>query len=440
MNSCAFIRFFSGTFCVSKITPPKEVAPVHVAVRSSLTAGVALVGAGAMAVSPVSPAAPQMLTPTMQSVAVDLTAATNPVTAWTKVLTDAFGNTARIGGALVSDPAPVLRQVITNDVGYVTSVATGLASTIQGLIASATSSEPGSLGAALQTLIDDIEAGEYHQAGLDAGNLMFGVLMSAFGLISALEIPVTITQNIANATVAAVGGLVTGAVLPAVGTLQGAFVAAGDSAQAVADALGDGDIADAVLNLVNTPATLTGALLNGYTYDFGGSPTSSWGFLSYDPATFTAGLVPGLLVNLPRAIRDAIKPAPALAKLTGDTVTLDVAAEPSAEKASAPTELTKSEESPAADDPAPARQLVRHRAVATPDQASATGTPTGAKQAQEAVKKVATSVSDQVDTTVSKLKKGFKNGFAKPAKHAKPAKADKADNSSGDAGGGDGAS
>lgn len=217
---------------------------MHVAVRSSLTAGVALVGAGAMAVSPVSPAAPQMLTPTMQSVAVDLTAATNPVTAWTKVLTDAFGNTARIGGALVSDPAPVLRQVITNDVGYVTSVATGLASTIQGLIASATSSEPGSLGAALQTLIDDIEAGEYHQAGLDAGNLMFGVLMSAFGLISALEIPVTITQNIANAAVAAVGGLVTGAVLPAVGTLQGAFVAAGDSAQAVADALGDGDIAD----------------------------------------------------------------------------------------------------------------------------------------------------------------------------------------------------
>lgn len=78
--------------------------------------------------------------------------------------------------------------------------------------------------------------------------------------------------------------------------------------------------------------------------------------------------------------------------------------------------------------------------MATPDQASATGTPTGAKQAQEAVKKVATSVSDQVDTTVSKLKKGFKNGFAKPAKHAKPAKADKADNSSGDAGGGDGAS
>ncbi|CDP84635.1 MULTISPECIES: hypothetical protein [Mycolicibacterium] len=372
---------------------------MHVAVRSSLTAGVALVGAGAMAVTPLSPARPEPLAPTTQSVAVDLTAATNPITAWTKLVNDTFGNVTRIGGAIASDPAPVLRQLITNDVGYVTSLATALSGAVAGL-----ATTPGAVAEALQTVIGDINAGDYHQAGLDAINVVYAVVPAAFALLGLAEMPMTITQNIADATSVGLTSLV-GGLVPVLGTLQGAFVAAGDSAQAVADSVSSGNVADAVVNLINTPATLTGAVLNGYSYEFFGSQTESWGLLSYDPATFKVGTVPSFLVNLPRAIRDAIKPDPALglAKTSGDTVTLDAAAEDTA--VGAPT-LGPS-----------TRQLVRRGPIGTP---------------AESVNKVATAVSDNVGSAVAKVKQGLKKGFtkppksAKPVKHAKTTKADKA--------------
>ncbi|MFV8139246.1 hypothetical protein ACNQR7_16870 [Mycolicibacterium senegalense] len=243
---------------------------MHVAVRSSLTAGVALVGAGAMAVTPLSPVPPEPLAPTTQSVAVDLTAATNPITAWTKLVNDTFGNVTRIGGAIASDPAPVLRQLITNDVGYVTSVATALSGAVAGL-----ATTPGAIAEALQTVIGDINAGDYHQAGLDAINVVYAVVPAAFALLGLAEMPMTITQNIADATSVGLTSLV-GGLVPVLGTLQGAFVAAGDSAQAVADSVSSGNVADAVVNLINTPATLTGAVLNGYSYEFFGSQTESW--------------------------------------------------------------------------------------------------------------------------------------------------------------------
>ncbi|OLP01646.1 hypothetical protein BVU76_14375 [Mycolicibacterium porcinum] len=379
-----------------------------------------------------------MFTPTTQSTAVDLTAAANPLAAWSAVLTAAFGNTARIGGALVSDPAPILRQVITNDIGYATLVGTALTGAVSGLATGLTTALP----AALQTVIDDINTGDYQQAGLDAMNIIYSVVPAAFALLGLATITPTITQNLANATQAAVGGVV-GGFVPLLGTIQGTLAAAGVTAQSVADSLAAGDIADAVLHLVNTPATLTGAVLNGYTYEFYGSPTTSWGLLSYEPGK--AGSIPAFLVNLPRAVRDAIKPAATPAAASGSAVTLDVAAEPVAEKASAPAELTDAEETPVTDEaPAPAtRQLVRSGPIGTPGEAAATGTPPGTAQAQEAVRKVATSVSDTVDSAVSKLKKGFKNGFTKPAKtgkHAKTAKAEKSDNSSNSAGGGGSAS
>ncbi|BBX94088.1 hypothetical protein H5U98_22525 [Mycolicibacterium boenickei] len=416
---------------------------MHVAARSYLTTGAALVGAGAIAVSPlapVSPAVPEMFTPTTQSTAVDLTAAANPIVAWSTVLTEAFGNTARIADALVSDPAPILRQVITNDIGYATLVGTALAGAVSGLATGLTTALP----AALQTVVDDINAGDYQQAGLDAMNVIYSVVPAAFALLGLASIAPTITQNLADATQAAVGGVV-GGFVPLLGTIQGTLAAVGVTAQSVADSLESGDIADAVLHLVNTPATLTGAVLNGYTYEFYGSPTTSWGLLSYDPAAFKAGSIPAFLVNLPRAVRDAIKPASTLAAASGDAVTLDVAADPAAEKAVAPTELAEAEQAPVAEEtPAPAaRQLVRGGPVGTPGEGAATGTPPGAQQAQAAVKKVATSVSDTVDSAVSKLKKGFKNGFTKPAKagkHAKTVKAEKSDNASNSAGGGDSAS
>ncbi|MFV8139245.1 hypothetical protein ACNQR7_16865 [Mycolicibacterium senegalense] len=63
------------------------------------------------------------------------------------------------------------------------------------------------------------------------------------------------------------------------------------------------------------------------------------------------------------------------------------------------------------------RQLVRRGPIGTP---------------AESVNKVATAVSDKVESAVAKVKQGLKKGFtkppksAKPVKHAKTTKADKA--------------
>lgn len=312
---------------------------MHVAVRSSLTAGVALVGAGAIALSPVSPvtpALPEAFTPTTHSTAFNLTAVeTNPVAAWSQLATNLFISTSSVAGAVVADPAPVIRQVIANQTGNVVAITTGLVSTIESLVNSIGSSDPGTIGGIAAQIRADLLAGDFSAAGAHASDLVINALFSAFGLITALEIPITMAQNFGKAVEAAIGfnGLV-GAVLGVVSTVQGTLRATGDSVQAVADAVGDGDLAGIVGAVASMPATVTDAVLNGYAYEFvPGFDTESAGLLTYKPDQGIVGLVPALLVKLPRAIADAITPAPAasLAKVApakapvANTVTLDVA-------------------------------------------------------------------------------------------------------------------
>ena len=93
---------------------------MHVTVRSYLTAGVALAGASAIALAPVvvPPSSTVSSSPAMSSVAVELSAAVNPITAWVDVFAGAATNLGGIGNAILEDPFPLLRQALENVLGY----------------------------------------------------------------------------------------------------------------------------------------------------------------------------------------------------------------------------------------------------------------------------------------------------------------------------------
>ena len=192
-----------------------------------------------------------------------------------------------------------------------------------------------------------------------------------------LQVPVKIAENVTKAVAALFDNanivpLLTAVMSPIVAPIN----AFGASVQDVVDALGAGHLADAITAVLNVPARLVGAVLNGYTDVTGGFTP---GLLTVSDNPFSAGLLQAVFVNLPRAIATAIGAAPAasatatlvdrVASPVSDataTVTLTVA--PS-ESGSAPTEIK-----PVADAASQASDDAAGAAVdATPKEEAPTG-------------------------------------------------------------------
>ncbi|PQM45055.1 hypothetical protein C1Y40_04781 [Mycobacterium talmoniae] len=118
---------------------------MHATLHPYLTAGVALVGASMIAVTPV--AAP--LVTEVQQRAVELTAApviNDPSTDWLEIFTKALGNVGQIGTAWAEHPFPILQQVIDNQIGYAETIGGALQGSVTGLAAYFTGDAPTALG------------------------------------------------------------------------------------------------------------------------------------------------------------------------------------------------------------------------------------------------------------------------------------------------------
>ncbi|WP_194624296.1 hypothetical protein [Mycolicibacterium phlei] len=284
---------------------------MQVAIRPFATTGIALAGASVIALSPVTVAPPDIGVPAppIASATVGLAAATNPIAAWLQVASDAFANAAAIGEDWLSDPAPVLRQFIRNQLGYgQTLFATG-----QGVVDAFANyispDNPIGLFAQLERAGEELESGNIAGTVRILGEALIGgpILNIGIGLLSAglLEVPATMAQNFAN-VVATLTDVTTALpiVLGTLGPALGIINATGDSIQAVVDAVGGGDLLGAIGTVLSAPAVIVGALVNGYTNIEG---TEYPGLLSYGDI-FAGGLVQALLVTLPRAIANAITP------------------------------------------------------------------------------------------------------------------------------------
>lgn len=110
---------------------------MQLALRPFTTAGIALVGAGVIAVSPLAPPpVATSATTTMSAASVALTASSSfvdPIAYWGEVLELAGTNLSTHFEAAIADPFPVLGQVVENQVGYANTIITALSTTSQRL-------------------------------------------------------------------------------------------------------------------------------------------------------------------------------------------------------------------------------------------------------------------------------------------------------------------
>lgn len=179
-------------------------------VQPRLKIGIAVAGASAIALAPIIQPMPDIAEPLARSVstaAVALSATTNPIEQWLQIINTAVANGGALAQTYLANPAPILRQLILNGIGYGEQTFTALQSTVTALIDNLRFDNPSGLPMNLKNAWDQILAGDIAN-GLPAlyGAFSGYLLFSAFPLLNLLEIPGTMAQNFANVVEAGMGG------------------------------------------------------------------------------------------------------------------------------------------------------------------------------------------------------------------------------------------
>ncbi|OKH64346.1 hypothetical protein [Mycolicibacterium sp.] len=360
---------------------------MQLAVRSYLATGVAVAGVGAMAVSPVAPPMPDVQVPTIHSsAAVELSALANPIEEFGTVFGTTFQNVVALAQQISADPAPILSQIVQNQLTSAAAVG-AFVQAFGGSLGGALAEAPEQFQEALAQLAE----GHVTQALTTVQNAILGPVVQAVfdtlfinpelwaGFQNALRQPIANAlavvdlispDNIVNL----LGPLL--APVTVIGDVTTAVGAAGDNIFAGIKAGDAEQVANALLHL---GPNLTNAILNG------------------DPLTGSAGLLgPNGIVKGLLTIRDlvaaAITPAQttsALAEVASadvvtakpavTTVTLDVA--PAVKEIEAPKTQaeTKAAETVSAVEAATTTETAPGETVATPVK-DATSTETAATE------------------------------------------------------------
>ena len=391
-----------------------EGAVMHAAVRPYATAGVALVGASVIAVAPVTAPLPDIhIAAPHVSMPVELTQTVSPITAYLELFQNTFANLTNLAGQVVADPAPILQQIIRNQIGYVTTLATAGQTTVQSLVTYVTTELPMSLQSAFALIRSgDLQDGLYD---IFLAVVVFPALTVVGGLVPALEHVVeTPIENLLAAvqtTFAGVFSLGIGLIAP----FASLAYETGGIAQDLFNAVQAGDPLAFVDTVLAAPALLTNAVLNGAS-----PPSFLPGLLTAGPPGF--GTIQALL-NLREAIAAAITPpvmmlstlakntaptAPsALPNLAANTVTVTTASQaaPAATTAITPPTVTSGPvkvRTPL--NTTPTTATANGNKVAS-GMAGGNGTTAGGGRAN-----AATAAGNQVSSTLSKIGAGLKIG------------------------------
>jgi hypothetical protein len=123
---------------------------MEVAVRSYLATGVALVGAGVIAVSPVVPKLDVEHPTPHVSAPVELTALENPLEVIAQLVQQSISNAVTLGGKVLADPAPILQQILKNQLGNASELGAALQQFIANSATAITQDVPQNLQMALE--------------------------------------------------------------------------------------------------------------------------------------------------------------------------------------------------------------------------------------------------------------------------------------------------
>jgi hypothetical protein len=100
---------------------------MHAAIRSPMVAGIALVGAGAIAVSPMAASLPAIHMPTLQLTATQRpTGIIDPVTVFAPIFAQTLTDVQQIITNQIANPAPILQAVLQNQTNNALNLANGL--------------------------------------------------------------------------------------------------------------------------------------------------------------------------------------------------------------------------------------------------------------------------------------------------------------------------
>lgn len=315
------------------------VAPAVSRKDRFLLAGVAMVSASAIAVTPV--AQNSTVIQQAQNLAFDLTASTmdataSPVDVYGTLVSNTFGNLQSLGAALAANPAPLLSQVLENQQGY----AGKFGAAFEAIPTNLQNWYNGPNGQArLAQAQAALEAGDIGEAYRWFNHSMLYAFQGAFGSLIApgfilsgtprggteylAGIPEQIAQNFTNLIAATfTSSVVVSAVFQgAFATVSGPAFELARIAEAVSTSVAAGDAQGAFNAVINTPGILVNAALNGFKYS-DPDETGTGGYTEW-PALLTwaepgeqggarvvAGLLQNLLVNIPKSLADAIDNTP----------------------------------------------------------------------------------------------------------------------------------
>ncbi|MDX1886490.1 hypothetical protein [Mycolicibacterium sp. 120270] len=284
------------------------------ALRPYVTAGVALVGASAIAVTPVT--APPTAVEEIRDRAVELSALANPIEIFGPIFETAFENAQALGVRLAENPAPILQQVLVNQINGIGNIGSALEAQVgvipqlpallSDAIANGTANlealaafvptlfgnfaeliNSGILQDQIQGALDLAAAGDFGQAFTQL--LTTGLLLVAGPGLANLEIIPLISgalqQSLADAATlfpiaagplgnaqAAVAAAQTPLLLLGLGALvpvAAVGTAAGDTLSGLVNAVQNGDPEAAFNAIVNGAAAATTGVLDGAVGEFG---------------------------------------------------------------------------------------------------------------------------------------------------------------------------
>lgn len=329
---------------------------MQVNVRSHLTAGIALAGAGIIAVTPVTPVAPVLpgiQVPAVHTADVQLAALLNPLEVFAPIIEQAVTNSQFIGQKIFESPMPILQALALNQLDGAGTLA-GVGTDVAQALAAIALALPGNL----QTAIGLLQTGEIDKALRTIENGFIGpwvplVMKDLPQLVNVLKKPLVDAQVlIENVPIS----YLVGAGFPILNTFYAAQTQIINGVTGVAEALSTGNPENIANAITTGAANLTRELLNG------NPATNTHGLLGlYGPINglLDANWTLGYFLRPPAEFA-AVTAAP---NVVASTVTLAI---PPAVKAAIPAATTPAKE-------------VAAEAVGTgiSDGAKATGTSTG---------------------------------------------------------------
>lgn len=381
---------------------------MNLALRPYVTAGVALVGAGVIAATPVT--APP---PAVQSHSIQLSAAIdNPIDVFAPVFTAASTVIQNAIQAEIDDPFPIINGLVGKmmaDGKTLGDIANTLGQSYGGLLAG--------LPGALTTYAQKIAAGDFTGAVGAFMPIAMGPFMTTFFQLSNL-------QNFAKTQFDVAGKLTSAALMTAWSlgpgqllSVYGVIAAVTGTLDELVKAVPTGDpgrIVNVVQHGVANIAVKTLGAADLWRWSFDDARQNFRDILNPPPPNpeeefRTATVVPDVAKSLPAAEAVSVEAPPMEPKT--ETVT---------EVVSSPEAAPTGEASPTETGTTPeTKPLVRDSLVAVP------GKPGVTSASKTERNKLASTVSERVTATVNKIGEGIKSALTKPEKKSTTASADK---------------